>query len=338
VVLVAGNHDSPDRIAFGGRVAQRQGLVLRGTLEHLDPVIFEDAHGPVAVHPVPYLEPAFVRDAVSLEEARAVQDHPSATQAILARLQADRSRYRRNVLVGHAFVSGGTESESERPLTVGGSGAVPHTCFDGFDYVALGHLHRPQSVGRSAVQYSGSLLKYSFNEVDHAKSVSVVDLDATGAVQIERVALAARRDVRIVTGPLAALLQSPQPGVSREDYLRVVLTDPDPVLDPIGRLREVYPNLMELQFARLAGAGAQAGGPEEASPAGGPPGAGRRDHRQRTPEDLFRAFYREMLGEDLDEAALEVFSQAARNAESAQSAQSPSSGESGASAGQERDR
>ena len=296
VVLIAGNHDSPDRVGFGGRVAEKQGLAMRGTLTHLAPVVFDDAFGQVALHPLPYVEPAFARRLPGVQEA---SDHQSAVSSVMSLLRSQWVPGQRNVLVGHAFVAGGSESESERPLSVGGSGAVSAATFDGYDFVALGHLHRPQSVGRESIQYSGSLLKYSFNEVDHTKSVSLVEVGQFGTTSVQRVSLSPRHDVRIVKGTMAELLATPRGDNSLRDYVRAVLMDRDPVLDPLGRLREVFPNVLELQFGRDSDAG------------GGTPKSAQ-DHRERSPDDLFKAFHRDMLGEEIDEAALHVFHAAAQ--------------------------
>ncbi len=296
VVLIAGNHDRPDRVGFGGRVAEKQGLAMRGTLTHLAPVVFDDAFGQVALHPLPYVEPAFARRLPGVQEA---SDHQSAVSSVMSLLRSQWVPGQRNVLVGHAFVAGGSESESERPLSVGGSGAVSAATFDGYDFVALGHLHRPQSVGRESIQYSGSLLKYSFNEVDHTKSVSLVEVGQNGATSVQRVSLSPRHDVRIVKGTMAELLATPRGDNSSRDYVRAVLMDRDPVLDPLGRLREVFPNVLELQFGRDSDAG------------GGTPKSAQ-DHRERSPDDLFKAFHRDMLGEEIDEAALHVFHAAAQ--------------------------
>jgi len=297
VVLIAGNHDSPDRVGFGGRVAENQGLAMRGTLTHLAPVVFDDAFGQVALHPLPYVEPAFARRLPGVQEA---SDHQSAVSSVMSLLRSQWVPGQRNVLVGHAFVAGGSESESERPLSVGGSGAVSAATFDGYDFVALGHLHRPQSVGRESIQYSGSLLKYSFNEVDHTKSVSLVEVGQNGATSVQRVSLSPRHDVRIVKGTMAELLATPRGDNSSRDYVRAVLMDRDPVLDPLGRLREVFPNVLELQFGRDSDAG------------GGTPKSAQ-DHRERSPDDLFKAFHRDMLGEEIDDPALHVFHAAAQS-------------------------
>jgi exonuclease SbcD len=297
-IVIAGNHDSAERIGFGGRIFQKQGLTLRGPLGEFSPVVMQDGQGTVvAIHPLPYVEPAFARD---LPGAETATDHQSAMTHVVGMLRSQFVPGQRNVLLGHAFVAGGTESESERPLSVGGSGQVVTATFDAFDFVALGHLHRPQSGGSEHIQYAGSLLKYSFNEVSHVKSVSLVEMGADGPPVVRRVPLSPRRDVRIITGTLAELLTRPDPQWPRDDYLCALLTDTDPVLDPMSRLREVYPHMLELQFAAakvVVDATARATG----------------DHRRREPADLFRAFYRDVSGQDIEDPALEVFNATARS-------------------------
>lgn len=286
VILIAGNHDSAERIGFGGGIFERQQLYLRGALGNFAPVVLNG----VAFHPLPYVEPAFAR---ALAGGSGVTDHASAMRHVLERVRGGFRAGQRNVLVGHAFVAGGSESESERPLSVGGSGMVPPDLFAGFDYVALGHLHRPQQAGSERIRYSGSLLKYSFDEADHDKSVSLVEVGPDGACAVRHCSLQPRRDVRVITGTLAELLaQGDAPG--RHDYLSAQLTDSTPVLEPMARLREVYPHMLEIRFRRSEGDGAL------------PRGAGG-DRRRREPADLFRAFFRDMAGEDISEAQLDAF-------------------------------
>ena len=293
VVLVAGNHDSAERIAFAGRICRERGLILRGTLDELSPFVLADAHGELAIWPLPYVEPLFAR---ALPGGEAVDDHASALAHVLARLRSQPCSARWSLLVGHAFVAGGSESESERPLSVGGSGAVGADLFAGFDYVALGHLHRPQQVGAPNIRYAGSLLKYSFAEAGHAKSVSLVEFDAAGLASVRELTLKPRHDLRIIRGRFADLLNHPDPDAPRDDYLCAELTDREPVLEAMARLRAVYPNLLELRFSALdaTGSGAAASG----------------DHRRQRPEDLFAAFYREVRGEEIGDAQRRVFADA----------------------------
>lgn len=241
IVVIAGNHDDPRRLGFASRLLERSGVILAGSLtDELPSVGVQTAEGAFRVWAVPFAEPAEVRDAYRDE---AIRGHEAALGAVLGRVRSAVRPGERNVLVGHAFVTGASVSESERPLSVGGTGEVPRALFEGFDYVALGHLHRPQQVGEAHIRYSGSLLKYSFDEAAHAKSVSIVEIAEDGAVRIEEASLDVRRDLRKVRGTLEDLLHE-DPGPGRDDYIWADLTDTTPVFDAIGRLREVYPNVM----------------------------------------------------------------------------------------------
>lgn len=249
LVAIAGNHDSGVRIGFGARQLARSGVHLVGPLAASDaPVRLRDAHGEVFVHALPFADPYQVRDHLG-EDAlpQAQRGHDEAMAALLAR----RVRGARNVLLAHCFVDGSTgdgavESESERPLSIGGAERVSPARFEGFDYVALGHLHAPQRRGRDSVRYSGSLLKYSFSESAHVKSVALVDIDGAGACSVRLVPLAPRRDVRILEGELARLLEGNAVG-DADDYLLVRLHDTHAILDVMAKLRAVYPNVLHVE-------------------------------------------------------------------------------------------
>jgi len=197
----------------------------------------------------------------------------------------------RSVLIAHCFVSGGSESESERPLSVGGAGNVSKAAFAPFSYTALGHLHRPQR-SADAVHYSGSLMKYSFSEIDHQKSVNVVEIDAQGAAVIDQVPMTPRRDLRMIEGTLKELLKGPGKGESADDYLLVRLQDTHAILDPMGRLREVYPNVLHLERPALERAAMDTGFQPK-------PGQGDRE--------LFAAFFEQVTGEALTEEQDKAF-------------------------------
>ncbi|HZH28273.1 MAG TPA: exonuclease SbcCD subunit D [Azospirillaceae bacterium] len=301
VVAIAGNHDSAERIDFGASLLSAGNLHIRG-LAALDcaPVVLADVHGPVHLHPVPYAEPVAVRALLGAEpsgQAR-IDCHDAAMDALCDRIRAARPAGVRSVLVAHPFVAGGLESESERPLAhVGGASAVRPATLAGFDYVALGHLHRPQTIGSgagAAIRYSGSLLKYSPSEIGHAKSVSLVELGAPGTPpRIEEMPLVPRRDLRRIEGRLQDLLDTPPPG-NREDYLVVRLTDRGPVFDAMAKLRQVYPNALTIE--RLD---------PQAAP--GTSGVSRTDHRRQEPLDLFAAFWSEAMGEELGPAERQAF-------------------------------
>lgn len=249
VVVIAGNHDSPNRLHFGSRLFAERRLHVTGTLpRECNPVVIHDDGGPIHIYALPYAEPAFVRRCLEDEE---VIDHGSAMRKLTDRLRSARTNGERRILMAHAFVSGGSASESERPLSVGGAGTVDSCCFKGFHYVALGHLHRPQQVGQEAVHYCGSLLKYSFDESEQTKGICIVEMDATGTCNMRMVPLSPRRDVRRIHGTMQELLQASTEGSAGGDYLEVTLTDEGPVLDAIGRLRKVYPNVMSIQRPAL---------------------------------------------------------------------------------------
>lgn len=304
VVMIAGNHDGPDRLAFGASLLGGAGLSVRGVVDpQARPIVLHDGHGPVAIHALPYAEPGMVRailgdraqgSALSIDDettARVIDSHQAALAAQLRAARAVHPAGARSVVVAHAFVLGGSESESERPLSVGASGAVSASLFDGFDYVALGHLHRPQQVGEARIQYSGSLLKYSFSEADHIKSVNLVELDATGTCTVERIALKPRRDLRIVEGTLDAILAAGTSDPRRDDYILARLSDTGALLDAMGKLRTAYPNALAIERPALIGDG---------------PGRAAADHRRIRIPDLFASFHQETTGLPLDAAGRAV--------------------------------
>lgn len=266
VVAIAGNHDSAARVGFAGRLLRERGLHVVGELpQAASPIVLHDEHGPVRISALPFADPAVARDAYGDPD---VHDQQRVTAAGVRRALAATEPNERHVLVAHAFVAGGLESESERPLTVGGAQQVAASVFDGFDYVALGHLHRPQTCGSPTVRYAGSLLKYSFAESAHAKSVSVVHIGPPGsatadagqpgraAVVVEEVALSPLRDVRRVEGTLAELLVRGASDPRRDDYVLGVLLDEGALFDPIGRLRAAYPNVLAIERPAYVHSGA----------------------------------------------------------------------------------
>lgn len=247
VIMIAGNHDSPERLSFGSRVLADRGLHILGrSSAGSHPVVLGDDHGPVSICPIPYAEPSLIRSILGDD---AVTDHSTAMQALCNIARGERAEGSRSIAVAHAFVLGGEMSDSERPLSIGGSEAVESSVFNDFDYVALGHLHRAQGLGddRQHISYSGSLLKYSFSEVNHAKSVKVIEMDAKGNCSAEQISLSPRRDVRRITGTINEMLERPEDFGNKGDYLVARLTDEGAVYEPLIRLREVFPNIMDIE-------------------------------------------------------------------------------------------
>ncbi len=281
VIMIAGNHDSAGRLGFGSALLAASGLHIFGPVQ-ADPGVatLEDPWGPVHFAGLPTAAPAAVRAATGTSD---VHTHEAALATLADAARARVPAGERSVCVAHCFVAGGEESESERPLSVGGAGSVPKSVFEGFTYTALGHLHRPQRLGER-IHYAGSLLKYSFSEISHVKSVHLVEMDGEGGVAVTPHRLPPLRDLRLIEGELADLLKGPGPGENPADFLLVRLTDRKALLDPMGRLREVYPNVLHIERPALA----------QASPTalkGGDPGRGDRE--------LFAAFFEEVTGEPL---------------------------------------
>lgn len=302
LVVIAGNHDGPERLAFGSRMLAGAGLHVAGPLGS-EPVsvALADAHGHVRVWALPYADPPQVAHALGDD---GIRGHEAAMAALAG---AARSRFapgERNVVLAHAYVTGGAASESERPLSVGGAGDVSAALFDGFDYVALGHLHRPQQVGSPRVRYSGSLLKYSFDEASHAKSVSVAEIAADGAVTVEERTLPLLRDTRRIRGELDALIAG-APAEGRDDWILAELTDPEPRYNALERLRAVHPNVLGVvRVARTTPEGEAAGPTIE------------QVKRMGTGE-LFAGFFREVTGADLTDPQSEIFAELAEGFECA---------------------
>ena len=293
VVIIAGNHDSPGRLNFGSRLLAGRRLYVTGHLPpQCDPLVLTDGHGPVHFYAIPYAEPSTVRQCLECPE---VTDHDAAMRAVLGRIRSAHPAGARSVVIGHAFVAGGRECESERPLSVGGAGTVDASCFAGIHYTALGHLHCPQVLGRGTVRYCGSLMKYSFDESDQTKGVHVVEMGGDGACNVETIALRPRREVRRIAGPFAELLAGEAGGDSKNDYLEVMLLDPGPVLDAMGRLRDVYPNVLHIRRPEHEPGSAQA--------------SDRPNVRTMDDAQLFKAFYAHVTGGDLSAEQEAAFAQ-----------------------------
>ncbi len=285
IILIAGNHDSPERLGFGNKLLARQGLHVAGTLTGVpQPIILEDEHGPVYFLPFTYAEPALVRERLKEPEA---SDHDQALASMIRQALRQVPENSRKVAIAHAFIAGGLTTDSERPLSIGGSGMVSAKLFEPFQYTALGHLHNSQKAGAEHIRYPGSLMKYSFAEANQTKGINLVEINSQGDARIESLALSPKRDVRILEGYFQEILKSSTSLGNPEDYLQIVLKDTDPILDAMGQLRSVFPNVLAIDRPHLSTTSVLSG-----------PTA---DHRKLTEKQLFSSFFEQMTGQALTE-------------------------------------
>ncbi|WP_054816268.1 exonuclease SbcCD subunit D [Nocardia arizonensis] len=252
IVATSGNHDSPTRLGAGARFAAAGGLHLRTTVAGAhEPVLLRDEHGEVAFYGIPYLEPDITRAELDVPQARS---HADILAAAMARIRADIARLDgvRAVVLAHAFVVGAEATGSERSISVGGVETVPRSAFDGIDYVALGHLHSPQTLSES-VRYSGSPLPYSFAENSHRKAVWIIDLDECGLRDVRRRDLPVVRGLSRLTGTLEELLADPVHAAAEEHYVSATLTDTARPVDALRVLRERFPHIVHVEWSRPEG-------------------------------------------------------------------------------------
>lgn len=248
-IVIGGNHDSGERLSVGRELLYKSGLYMEGSIRmNHGPIRLDDGHGPVHICPLPFSEPHFISKLIgdgsllSYEEAYALYRDAMMTHVP----QKDRK-----IAISHCFLTGGKSCESERTLSVGGSDQISKDVFAPFNYTALGHLHGPQTFTGAAgpIHYSGSLLKYSFDEANHKKGFTIIDMDKEGQVTMERVPIGALRDVRLLRGTFEEIYEGTlykaqaEECLSYDDYLLAELTDEGPVIDAINRLRQVYPNI-----------------------------------------------------------------------------------------------
>jgi exonuclease SbcD len=246
--IVSGNHDSAERLNFGSRIMQKNGVHIAGTFDGmLKHIVMNDEFGPVNIYLLPFVKPATVNPHYPDKD---IQSYEDAVNVVINASHINEKE--RNILIAHQFItSGGQQPErsDSETIAIGGLDNIDASVFKAFDYVALGHLHGPQSIGREMIRYAGSPLKYSFSEARQHKSVTILELVQKGTLNRQTIPLTALRDMREIKGPLEELVRV---GASlseiSQDYIRAILTDEDEVYDAIGQLRQVYPNIMRIDF------------------------------------------------------------------------------------------
>lgn len=284
VFLISGNHDSPERLAFAGRLLDASGIHLAPVYHgEIAPIVLSDAHGPVYFWLLPFLKPSHVR---RFFPDTAIESYTDACRTVLQQLPLDPEA--RNVLLAHQFVTGSLTCESEQ-ISVGGTDNVDAAVFSDFDYVALGHIHSPQNIGTPRIRYCGTPLKYSFSECSQQKSVTVAELGPKGRLHLRTVALTPRHDLRQIRGSYAQLTDRAfYQGTAVEDYLHIILTDEDDVPEAAARLRAIYPNLMKLTYDN---ARTRAGVPIDCAA----------DVQKKSPLELFAQLYEQQNNQPLSD-------------------------------------
>ena len=293
VFVISGNHDSAERIAFGSRLMDASGIHLSPVYSgEVSPIEMSDDYGRVNVYMLPFVKPSNVRAFFPEKE---ISSYTDAVKTAIDRMSVDPSQ--RNILITHQFVTGAASAGSEE-LSVGGTDNVAAEVFDGFDYVALGHIHRSQKCGHEYVRYSGTPLKYSFSEAKDQKSVTVVEMKEKGNLEISSVPLKPKHDMVEIRGTYNELmLKSFYENTSyRSDYVHITLTDEDDVPDALAKLRVVYKNIMKLDYDNTRTRNNAVLKDIE-------------DVKSKSPFDLFSEFYRTQNGLEMsDEQAETVIS------------------------------
>ncbi|MFC5079861.1 Nuclease SbcCD subunit D [Vibrio thalassae] len=285
VIMISGNHDGAKRLGFGSKQFGKAGLHIISSLDQLStPIEITSDNGKVVhFYGMPYSDPEQVRHHYDIQ----VSNHDDAHAFLASQIYNVMRSDVQNVLLSHCFIDGAETCESERTLSIGGADRVSYEHFKAFDYVALGHLHQAQKRGLDTIRYSGSIMKYSFSEQHHNKSVTLVDMSGDNqSIEIQTLALTAPHDMRVLEGELQHLIEQAPKDANADDYLLVRLMDKHAILDPMAKLREVYPNVLHLEKP-----GMLIGVDREMSQA----------RLGRSEVDMFHDFFLEVQGDDMTE-------------------------------------
>ena len=284
IMMISGNHDSAKRLRFGARQMQQSGLhILSNLADITTPVILETPTGPVHFYGIPFHDPVAVREIFDCH----VKTYDEAHTYIVELIKSAQIKDIPSVVISHCFIDGAETSDSERPLSIGGADRISYQPLESFDYVALGHLHAPQPKGAKHIRYSGSLLKYSFSEHRQKKGITLVEMNQSGFVSAQHLELKPKRDIRVLEGELADLLEEGKGDSHNDDYIFARLTDTQDILDPMGQLRRIYPNILQIERNRFV----QASNSRLSADIS----------LKRTEDQVFQDFYEQVIGHDLTE-------------------------------------
>ncbi len=289
VFVISGNHDSAERIAFGSHIMDKSGIHMSPVFDGIiEPVVLNDEYGEFCVYMLPFIKPVTVRRFFA---DKTVESYTDAVNAAIDAMNVDYSK--RNIIIAHQFVTGALKCDSEE-ISVGGMDNVDSSAFDGFDYVALGHIHSPQNVGSERIRYCGTPLKYSFSEEKQQKSVTVVEIREKGWLNVREVPVSPKRDMRKIRGSFEYVCSKECSGTGDvNDYLHVVLTDEEEIPEVLGKLRSVYPNIMSIEYDN------QRTRSDHGS-------LGAAEAEKKLPIELFEEFYRFSNGGDMSEKQHEL--------------------------------
>ena len=287
VFISCGNHDSAERLAFGGDVMKKAGVYVAPVFSKIpEPIVIQDKWGEIGFYMLPFLRPSMVRTLFSADDQE-IASYQDALSAVMSRMEPPKER--RNVLLAHQFLTGALQDDSEE-FMVGGVENVDYELFTGFDYVALGHIHRAQKVGKDYIRYSGTPLKYSFSEAGHKKSATLVEIEEKGKISIQELPLKPLRELRKLKGSYDELVSRENyVGTNTEDYLHITLTDEEEILDVMNKLRFIYPNMMKLEYDNTRTRTRQLIIPREKAV-------------QKNPMDLFETFYEQQNNQKMTDA------------------------------------
>ena len=293
VMMISGNHDSAERLAYGGRILNRSGIYISPEFNKhnydaiLKPVTLSDEHGEINFYLLPFVTPYAVRAAREDRPETEISSYTDALRVVIEEMNIDKKK--RNILIAHQFVTGAEKCESET-FSVGGLDNVNAGVFEEFDYTALGHIHGPQRIGKDNIRYCGTPLKYSFSEVKHSKSISVADIGEKGNVNVSVIALDdPKHDLREIKGTFSEVISSGR----SDDYIKVILTDEDGISDAMNKLREYFPNVMQLSFENSRSSDVYK--LEELENSG-----------RLSPLELFSNFYKAQTNSELNERQTEI--------------------------------